>query len=649
MGLAMTALVVLTGLHPFAQRLENTALDAFYRLRGPRPAPDDFLIIAIDEPSFQAVQLPWPWPRGLHAALVDRLTSAGAKLIVLDIVFAEPGPAEDDQRLAAALRESGNVVLAQAIDVVDDPVFFRTIRIDPIQGLRQSAKGMGLAVITPDPDGVVRRFSARYAGQWTLAGASILAIDPESALHIGNSRGLIAYMGPSRTMRTVSYAQVLDPDHPLPEAFLRGKYVFVGLSLAAQPGTLQPADAYATPYLSSTGGFMPGVEIHANIMHTILTDQAGRMFPFPAHASLTVLMLGLAALLIPRQRPMSGLLLTFGLTSGLLVASYFLFTRIQLWIEPMRIVAGIAGLFGLIVMHDLLSELRAKMRTRKALSRYLAPNVVEHLVRNPEKISLGGEEVQATVLMADLSGFTTLSENLRPADLIGLLGDFFTPATEIILQEGGTLDKYLGDAIMAFWGAPLHIQDHARRAASSALAICRVMEDLRGQKQAVGLPVFSGIKIGLHSGRVVVGNVGSTMRHDYTCLGDTVNLTSRLESLNKQYGTRILMSEVTMQSLGNKFLVRNMDTVRVMGRSKALTVYELLDDTHRNSYAWIALYDQARQAYQKGDFTEAASGFQKVLDVNPDDGPTRTLQSRCHAFMKSPPSEWDGIFTLDRK
>lgn len=645
----MLLLIMLAGAHQFFIRMENSALDSFYRLRGAAPAPDDFLVVAIDESSFQDFQLPWPWPRSLHAALVDRLHSAGARLIVMDIIFAEPSNDEDDQRLAASLRESGHVVLAQALEVVDDPVFFRTIRIDPMESLRQAAQGTGLAVLTPDSDGVIRRFSVQYGGYWTLPGASLLALAPETARAKSSLTGLIDYVGPSRTMRTVSYSQVLDPEYPLPDGYLRGKYVFVGLGLAAQTGSQQMAESFATPFLTRQGGFMPGVEIQANILHTLLSGQAGREVSLPTHAGLAAVMLGLTALLAPRQKPLAGLAVMLGLTASFLVLVHVLFDRHRVWIEPVRILAGCIALYGLTLLADYFAELKAKIHARKALSRYLAPTVVDQVLREPEKISLGGEEVQATVMMADLSGFTALTEDLPPTDIIALLEEFFTPATEIITQEGGTLDKYIGDAIMAFWGAPLHVQDHAPRAARSALAVCGCMDELRRRKQDRGRPFFGGVRVGLHSGRVVVGNVGSSLRHDYTCLGDTVNLTARLESLNKQYGTRILVSGDTRRLLGGEFLLRHVDTVRVFGRAQALSVHELLGDGRQEAPGWIEPYDQARRDYERGSFHEAALGFEHILKMKPDDGPSRTLLARCRLFLDSPPRDWDGIFTLDKK
>ncbi|WP_291322611.1 adenylate/guanylate cyclase domain-containing protein [Desulfonatronospira sp.] len=649
MTIAVLIAFIAAGRHPLSIQLENHALDFFYRLHGPAAVPDDFLIVAIDEPSFQMIHASWPWPRSLHASLVDRLDSAGARLIVMDIVFAEKSDPLKDEQLSISLGQSGKVVLAKAIDIVEDPEFFRIIHVDPLDILQHSAKGVGLAVLTPDLDGVVRRFSPRYGDQWTLPGAAFLALEQEEQPVADDLSGLIDYVGPARTMPTVSYYQVLDPDRPLPDKFIKDKIVFVGMSLAVQSEQFQQADSYATPFFSSQGGFMSGVEIQANILWTMLSGRAGNIVSYPVHTGICAILLGMIALCTLRQNPLTGLVIIAILLVSFFSLTFILFVHFKIWMEPVRIMAAGGALFGLITLGDFLSEIKTKIWTRKALSRYLAPRVVEHIIRNPQMITLGGEEVQATVLMSDLAGFTALSEDLPPAKLIELLSDFFTPATEIIIREEGTLDKYLGDSVMAFWGAPLHIKDHAQRAARSALAIDRVMENMKREKEIQGLPFFSNVKTGLHSGRVVVGNVGSYLRYDYTCLGDTVNLASRLESLNRHYGTRILMSEATRNLLGDGFLVRNVDTVMVLGRSQKLTVYELLDHTLHTHAQWMEIFEQALGTYQRGAFAEAAEGFQKVLDIKPEDGPAGTLLARCRRYVNNPPSDWQGVFVMDKK
>jgi adenylate cyclase len=256
--------------------------------------------------------------------------------------------------------------------------------------------------------------------------------------------------------------------------------------------------------------------------------------------------------------------------------------------------------------------------------------------------------VEGTVLFADLAGFTSLSETMPPADLIRLLNEYFSPLTEIILAHRGTLDKYIGDAIMAVWGAPLPLPDHAGLACQAALQMQAAMQILQKGWLTRGLPPLSA-RLGLHSGPLIAGNVGSQERFNYTVLGDTVNLASRLEGVNKLYGTDILLSESVYRLGARGFLVRELDTIRVQGRVQPVTIYELLAGTGGEP-EWLKIFSAGREAYRNCDWDQAEGYFQNVLRLKPTDKPAQVFLNRVQHYRKTPPSYgWEGVFTLDGK
>ena len=634
--------------HRLGQVPENIALDLLYTLRTPQPPPPELLIVGIDEPSFQELRHAWPWPRRWHAALVRRLGAAGARLIVFDVVFADPTAEEDDALFATAIRQAGNVILAQDMEVAEDSQFSREILVYPYPAFRDAAHALGLALVSPDPDGVVRHFHRRVQGNETLAAVAAQVFQPAPRLPQDLS-GLIAYVGPPRSLDTVSYYQVLDIDHPLPVERIQGRIVLIGRIIGASPSPQARSDTFYTPYYSWTGKVTSGVEIQGHIIHTLLQGTWGRGIATPTRLGLNLAVLLLAASGLARCSPLVGLGVMIGLALMFFGASACLFLSWNFWVPPVMLTGGLVLLYSGNVLGQYLVEAREKRWLRQAFSRYLAPAVVEVIVANPERLRLGGEEVEGTVIFADLAGFTALSENMKPEDLIGLLNEYFAPLTEIILAHQGTMDKYIGDAIMAFWGAPLPMADHARRACRAALAIQATMPDFQAEWQARGLPLLK-TRVGLHSGRICVGNVGSRERFNYTALGDTVNLASRLEGANKLYGTSTLLSEACYRLVAEQFLVRELDVIQVQGRVQPVTIYELLGEASQSLPGWLGFFMEGREWYKKQDWARAENCFQEVLRLKPGDPPAQLYFSRVRHYQNyPPPPDWQGVFKLDGK
>jgi adenylate cyclase len=648
LGLLTFLLLAFLSFHRMGELLEYSWLDLLYTWRAPEPPPPQLLIVGIDEPSFQELGKPWPWPRRLHAALVQRLVEAGARLVVFDVVFADPTAPEDDADFARVLRQTGKVILAEDLDIVKDPHFSREILVQPYKPLRQAALALGLAVVQPDPDGVVRHFNLKIGGKDTLAAAAVRAYEPQLKLPQQVS-GLIHYAGPPRSLDTVSYYQVLDKSHPLPAARLKGRLVLVGRMLGASPSPQARSDSFYTPYYAVSGQITSGVELHGQIIHTLLSRSWGRELPAGGRLGLYFLVTLLAAYGLARLAPLPGLAVLLGAALVILGVSAGLFLWLNFWAPPVLLAAGLGLIYAGNILGHYLIEAREKRWLRQAFHRYLSPTVVEAIIAHPERLRLGGEEVEGTVLFADLAGFTAISENMAPGELIRLLNEYFSPLTDIILAHQGTLDKYIGDALMAFWGAPLPLKDHALKACQAVLAIKAAMPELQEGWSSRGLPLLT-TRMGLHSGPLIAGNVGSRDRFNYTILGDTVNLASRLEAVNKIYGTGVLLSAACHHLVRGDFLVRELDLLKVYGRRQPVAIYELLGEAASGAPDWLAAFAEGLKNYRGRHWDRAEACFLEVLRLKPDDPPARLFLNRIKHFrLEPPPGSWSGVYVMEGK
>lgn len=647
--LVVGSIITLLILFQIGRSSENLILDFFYRLGIESSQPQDLLIVTIDESSFQELGLPWPWPRRLHAALIDRLASMGARLIVFDILFAEATNPEDDELLTEAMRRSGNVILGATIELTKDPRFSRQILIEPQASFRSAAHGLGLIMLTPDSDGVVRHFRTSLAGRDTLPAAVVRSLSPPVNVPM-DLHGLIHYPGPPRSIDTLSYYQILDTAHPIPAEKVRDRIVLVGMMLAATATPQSQADSFHTPFYADTGQLMAGVELHGNIIHTLMTGNWGQEVPVPWQLGISLLLILTGAMVMSRLRLSIALAALACLVALTFCISLLLFKRWFLWLPPLLTAFGLISTYVGSITWNYLLEYREKRWLRAAFGRYVSASLVETITAHPERLELGGEEMEVTVLFSDLVGFTQLAEGMSPKGLISLLNEYFAVMTDIILAQMGTLDKFIGDALMAVWGAPVPMADHAVRACRSALEMRKAMAQLRANWEQEGMPRLSA-RVGLHSGRVLAGNVGSKERFNYTVMGDTVNLASRLEGVNKQYGTEILMSEATHDLLGDQFLTREIDSVQVKGRRQPVTIFELVDyPSPSGERSWLSAFEAGRKFYQICDWSQAEKYFQEVLQHKPDDQPAKVFLERClHYRQDPPPAEWQGVFVLKEK
>lgn len=533
--------------------------------------------MAIDEPSFSEIAKQWPWPRSLHGRLVEVLAAEGASVVAFDVLFAEASVPEEDAALSRAIQSFGRVVLAADIEHLHGRAYAGEMAVEPFSDLLVGASA-GIATVPLDPDGVVRRYHRLAGGERSLAeaAASLYAgrelRAPESAC--------IRYAGPPGTFTTVSYYQALAPAEFLPEGFFRDKIVLVGRAVktSPEPGRSGP-DLFATPFLfSSESRLMAGVEIHANMIHGLLE---GRLVKRLARWGSLILFLCLALVTSFAQadwRPLRS-----GFLSGACLALYGAgvcgaFLTFDAWLPTLPALACFVLPYGAACAQAYLQSERKRREIRKVFARYLSPAVLRTVLSRPDDVRLGGHRVEATVLFSDLAGFTGLAEKLEPEAVGRVLNLYFTEMTRIVFAHKGTIDKFIGDSVMAFWGTPLADEEHAVHACRAALAMQARMRTLREEMKRQGLPELR-MRIGVHTGEVIVGNFGSTELYNYTVLGDTVNLASRLEGANKDLGTEVLASRAVVDRAGSAVRAKPLGRIRVRGRTEEIEVFELLSAT----------------------------------------------------------------------
>ncbi|MES2498551.1 MAG: adenylate/guanylate cyclase domain-containing protein [Pseudomonadota bacterium] len=558
---AMAAL----GTTSVADRLSGQVFDTLSTTGARTPETPGAIIVAVDEPSFSAIGQQWPWPRDLHAQLIESLRRAGAKAIAFDVVFAEPSTAEADGALSAVAAR--DILFAADESITETPQGSAVIRTEPLpQFLAQGAR-LGIASLAMDGDGVIRGmprypdgFAARLAGKAPAKGER-----------------MIQYLGPAGSYPRVSYYQALDPERFLPPGIFKGRTVIIGYALQTAPSIgAQGADSYETSWSAATGVRTPGVEVQAtifdNLVHGLEIAPAGR-----ALTIAVALLAGVIAWVVTGARlPLVQAVLVFVALGTLYLLSLLLLAEGRLWLSPVPATMALLGTALVLAGFDFALEQRRRREIIGAFGRYVSPLIVERLIANPDLLNLGGETRDMTILFADIRGFSAIAEGMKdnPQRLTQMINAILTPMSDIVLSHGGTIDKFMGDCIMAFWNAPLDERRHALRGYEAAMAIAEVMPRIDADLQAQD-PTLPHIRVGIgvNSGFCVVGNMGSTYRFDYSVLGDAVNVASRLEGLCDTYGVPLLMGEETAARLPVGCKLREVDRIAVRGRETPLSIF----------------------------------------------------------------------------
>jgi adenylate cyclase len=711
-----TGVLLLTRLPLFhlgvLERLELATLDYRFALRGPLPLDSaDVVIVEIAEDSFRSIPDRFPWPRSTYAHLLTNLRRAGARVVAFDLLFddADPQGSQNDSLFREALHETGIGVLAGKRE--EDRPLFTLVSAERNFGniFYDVDSALGLVNIRPDDDGIYRSYSTAFIVDTSARGGVVVPTfafavlnryfnfrpgtvpRPEGTgfIYAGRilpasdaSSVLINYYGPSGTFRRIKFQDVIDdssfttaeekasgeeintfsdPDYGyLHDGTFRDKIVLVGVTVPEYKDLFPVAVGQG---LRRGDNLMYGVELHANLIENILQKRFLRRQP-PITDLLMVVGLTLIAFfstsLIKELRTRRTFLIEILAAAfacvliGLVwLAATTLFTRggIILSVTPALLAIG----FGYIASttYHFVIERKQRFLIKSMFSTYVNPQLVEELVNDPSKLVLGGRREELTVLFSDIEGFTTISQDMEPERLVALLNEYLSVMSEIVFRNRGTLDKYEGDAIMAFWGAPLPQADHALLACRTALEMRDALAPLNEQWRREGKPRLN-IRIGINTGPMVVGNMGAKGKFAYTVIGDSVNLASRLEGANKEYRTSIMASERTYELVQESIRGRKLDRIAVKGRSVPVTIYEIIQARNASLAPVLdrayAKYEEGLQFYFERKFDAARNAFSNTLELHPDDVPARVFLARAFDLAATPPPpDWDGVYVMKSK
>ena len=754
--------------------IELKSLDVRFQIRGKRDPGDEIVIVAIDENSINKLGR-YPWPRRYIAQFVDKITEAKARLLALDVMYAEaqnvdilaaldtlavkfnnsqlwnhlPGGPEKEELLAAlhkkrkqfdedsklkdafkrAVVDNGMDIISSIkfVDVTQreltdftgkevsefgrellkESAYFPVLVGTGTTAKEKSSDGNKLTVLTSkNRKEIMNNLLARYRpkkavgvinmidsfAEWVtyqgfvdtnvdysgIVRSEYMAIQFENefypplgvqvarvykGLEYGElklllteklifketeisidswNRMVINYCGPQFTFKYYSFCDVIEGIIP-PEVF-SDKIVFLGATAAGL------GDFIATPFSAQTPGVEKQATVTENILHEKFLVRGNREV---LHDVITILCICLAmGIFLPLLPSIWGGVASVSLWFGYNYYVYIKFVNDGTWLNVAYPSIAVIACFTAITLYRFMSEEKLRKGVKSAFENFMDPKVVHEILKEPENIKLGGEEKEVTVYFSDIEKFSSISEKLQPAELIELLNEYLSEMTDIILNHGGFLDKYIGDAIVAAFGAPLPQPDHAVRACLATIDNQKRLIELNRKLKEEGRLQIKA-RIGLNSGIVLVGNVGSTNRLSYTVIGDEVNLGARLEAANKYYGTYTMISERTYELARDHIESRELDLIRVVGKKRAVKVYELIDrkgEVPEAKRDVLNIYEDGLREYRKREWQKAIILFQKALGKDPHDGPSLTYIERCKIYAQDPPPEdWDGVYTLTAK
>jgi len=717
----LVALITLRIWDPTALKLLRLKTFDIYQIAKPRiPKGRPVVIVDIDEASLNTIGQ-WPWPRTVVAKLIDRIARGGAAAIGLDIVFAEPdrtspnllvhslpqlseaareelkNAPDHDEILAGVLKRTRTVLGQSAYnprpgdtrETITSKASFATLGADPnpylieypgllsnIPVLERAAAGRGMFTVLPDPDGLVRRVPIvlkaggqmipslnadmlRLAtGQTTYviktgeAGVQSIVLAGMEIPTDANAQ-LWIYFSPHDPKRFVSAAGVISGK--VPGEIFAGKLVLIGTSATGL------FDVKSTPLEP----VMPGVELHAQALENILSRTALKRPDYTIGAEL-ILSLAVGAafiILAPILGAVPMAMLGMGIAALVAGLAWYLFTSQSVLLDAVFPLLGGLTIFLAMVFVNYYREEARRRQIRIAFSQYISPDLVAQLAKEPDRLVLGGETRELSILFSDVRGFTSISESYKdsPQELTALLNRLLTPLSHAVLEHNGTIDKYMGDAIMAFWNAPLDDRSHAADACRSSLkmieSLQRVNDERRIEAKENGKPYTElRIGIGINTGDCVVGNMGSDMRFDYSVLGDAVNLASRLEGRSETFGMTTILGSKTAELVMNEFAVLELDALRVKGKKEPEVVYTLIgtqevmeDPTFLNLQKHM---NELLTSYRARKWTAANKALKalRAIDTAIYRVDLSTLlkmyQNRIREFRKNPPPKnWDGVYT----
>jgi adenylate cyclase len=664
---------------------DNYIYDLHVKWRGEQKISDRIVLVLMDEKS--AVELKRhkeTWSRRQLGTAIRNLTNAGAEVIGLDMVLSSPDlDPEADLFLSKAIKDSNNVVLSRVSAS-------RAGEIPPLPLFEEGMIGDGFIDVPLDEDEILRKIRFLNAkplpdGNLQLSPAFSLELarsfynidfsldfSEKNYFQIGSDNGrklklpypelIINYKGDYTLFNPIPYADVVM--NRFSENQVRGKIILLGSGLAAQKDFFSTPftrfqntrqsykDKFGTVVDEVLGVKDPGISCHAYALETILTGEFIKKVPLNNILLFTVIA-GLAGLVfyIPAIGFAVEAALLFTAVASAVYFSHLVFLKKLVWIDisPLIAITVLQFVTGITVQKHF--DKKKTAFVTGLFGRYVSPGVVDNLVKGDIEATLKGHAQDVSILFSDLRGFTTLSEELGAEDTSRMLNIYFDAMIPVVFKYGGTLDKLMGDAIMAFFGAPVYFPDHPARAAEASLEMLAALKTLR-HSDVKGMDRLN-LGIGINTGTVTIGNLGSNQFMDYTIIGDAVNLASRLEGLNKIYGTNIIAGESSVKGFGGRFLVRELDIVRVKGKEKFVTIFEVsgyADDADKRRAESFEIFREGLLAYRNRDWNRAKELFIKTLELNPSDGPSGLYLKRIEKIRLSPPpDDWNGSAIFESK
>lgn len=588
--------------------LEHKAQDSLFRLRGVQTITDSVVIVALDDETFNARLTSWPFPRADHAKLIENLTAAGARQIIFDIEFTEESDPENDLRLAEAGAAGNNTIFAGKL--IRQPDNYEHVQFyPPIPAIQERGTVWGIVNMPQDKDAYIRSYGVFepfdeaenfyplgvasianlrfYQSDWRdhirVEGRQVKVAGKTIPLDKGNL-ALINYFGPARTFTTIPYSQVIDdslttmPGYQGAESDdyyeLRNSGVFEGKIVLIGATIDEMHDKFLTPF---GGELTPGVEIHANFIEMVLQGRYLHHLNHFLYLGIELLLLIGLWLLFKFLKPQFSALGLALLIVLQYTAAFLLFKSFGLLIPIVQTALAFLVIYGVSLVSHYLDTQKEKRFIRNAFQQYMAPQLVKELLEKPGSLTYGGSLQEITVLFSDIRSFTTYSENHKPEETVQILKEYLTEMVNTIIANQGIVDKFVGDEIMALYGTPVKLENHALAACKTAIMMRERLTALQQRWRSEGREDFD-IGIGINTGTAVIGNLGSEQIFDYTAIGDTINLGARLEGINKEYQTtnKIIFSEFTLEKVQDLVEYRYLDEVKVKGKNKSVKIYELI-------------------------------------------------------------------------
>lgn len=595
----------------YGKHLEYKFYDMLIKNNNFPDKAQDVIIVAVDDESFQTLDMQWPFPREFYSRLIDNLKEAGAKQIVFDIEFAEGVDSLIDEKIGVSAKNHGNVVFAGKIYQTRDNNFVRTTILPPVKEITKHDDVWGIVNMASDEDGFVRRYPLFHRIQkdlyFSLGMTSILNLPEYKGQEITfenqhlklknlnipfylNNISYLNYFGKPKTFKHISFSSVIDDSSltlPMEEFFpindfyfLKSSQVFKDKIVLIGATVDELKDNFHTP-LNTQAALMAGVEIHANFIQMALNQNFITTIPiFVFYILLTVLMI-LLSYLINSLKPHISIIFVVIIVAVYIFTAYLLLNHYRMIIPYIILPVNILILYIASLINHYMKENKEKKAIRKTFQHYMAPGLVKELLKSPDKLKYGGSNQELTVLFSDIRSFTTYTESHDVQDTVTMLREYLTEMVNVIIANQGTLDKFVGDEIMALYNTPVTTKYHALNACKTAMEMMDKLWALQDKWKSQGKDIID-IGIGVNTGFAVVGNLGSEQIFDYTAIGDTINLGARLESLNKNYPLKrhTIISEFTLEHVKDYVVVNYLDAVIVKGKTKPIKIYELVEITH---------------------------------------------------------------------